>query len=247
MHGRAGHVDCSPGIRRPDPADFPRRPVPVWSNALSVTPETSPGGFAHVPKLSAITGGQGRTARTRASFAVMAVLWDVAAICAAAIVAGSSYHLIVHGNLGPVDTYVQIGAIVALLVAVPALARQDYDIARYIAHTSHGRRLFQLWNMAFLAGIALGFFTKTSDIFSRGTVVVFYVLGFVLLLLARRLIGKLVRYASKTGAVEARRIFLVGTSEAVVGVARRYQPWNYGVIIVGSAMLPAAPEELAPT
>jgi Undecaprenyl-phosphate glucose phosphotransferase len=86
----------------------------------------------------------------------------------------------------------------------------------------------------------LGFLTKTSMIFSRGTVVLFYAGGLLAVAGTRYLLVRLTQIGSKTGAVAARRIFLVGFEDEVLAFATRHQPWNLGMQIVGVAIIPGA-------
>lgn len=175
----------------------------------------------------------GAAVRTRVGFAALAAAADAGAIVTTAIATGTVYHLALYGDVGVAGTLLQLGSVVAALVLFATGARHDYDIGRYLDIRDHVRRVFQVWNVAFLAGMALGFFTKTSDLFSRGTVVLFYVLGFLALIVVRRLLVRLVQIASKTGTVEARRIYLVGDEAAITEFARCHQPWNLGMRIVG--------------
>jgi Undecaprenyl-phosphate glucose phosphotransferase len=186
-----------------------------------------------------------RAARSRVSFALGAALADCAAIVASALVVGWAYHLGARGELPFNDSLLQIGAAVALLVLLPNVLRNEYQMAGYLEFRGHARRSFHLWNLAFVVAIVLGFLTKTSVEFSRGTVVLFYAGGFAALILTRYLVVRLTQISVKTGAVAARRIYLVGFEEQVMGFASRHQPWNLGMEIAGIAILPSADDALA--
>jgi Undecaprenyl-phosphate glucose phosphotransferase len=181
---------------------------------------------------------QSRGARLRGMFSLLAGASDTAAIIVTALVVGWAYHLVALGERPDIDNLVQIGAVIVLFTLVPNVMRHEYAIGNFLEFRGHVRRSFQLWNLAFLAAIVLGFLTKTSMIFSRGTVVLLYAGGFVALVAGRYLLVRLVQIASKTGTITARRIFLVGYEDEIMAFAMRHQPWNMGMDITGFAIIP---------
>ncbi len=181
---------------------------------------------------------QSRGARSRASFTVIAGLADTAAIIVSALVIGWVYHLVALGEMPFNENLLQIGAVISLFVFIPNALRDEYRIGNFLEFRGHMGRSFQLWNIAFIAAIILGFLTKTSMIFSRGTVVLLYAGGFVSLVAVRYLLVRLVQIASKTGTVAARRIYLVGFEEEVMAFATTHQPWNLGMEIAGVTIIP---------
>jgi len=202
------------------------------------------GRLAGAPALEGV-GRRSRAARGRASFAIGASMADLSAIVTTAIVVGWAYHLAALGGPPANDYLLQIGVAVALFVLLPNALRQEYQIANYLDFRGHASRCFQLWNLAFAAALLLGFLTKTSDNFSRGTVVLFYAAGFLSLISTRYLLVRIAQISSKIGAAAARRIFLVGSEEEVMAFASRHQPWNLGMEIAGVAILPAGDDSAA--
>jgi Undecaprenyl-phosphate glucose phosphotransferase len=184
-----------------------------------------------------------RAAHARAAFSGVAVLSDAAAIIVSAIAIGWAYHLMALGELPLNENLLQIGAVIALFTLIPNALRHEYAIGNFLVFSGHPGRIFQLWNIAFVAAIVLGFLTKTSMIFSRGTVVLFYAGGLVSMIASRYLLVRLVQIASKTGTVAARRIFLVGFEDEMMTFATRHQPWNLGMEIVGVSVIPKAPAD----
>jgi Undecaprenyl-phosphate glucose phosphotransferase len=190
--------------------------------------------------LSPAEGAQrrSRAANARTWFSVLAGAADAAAIVVSALIIGWVYHLVALGEQPFNDNLIQIGTVISLLVVLPNVMRGEYAIGNFLSFGGHARRTFQLWNLAFASAIVLGFATKTSMIFSRGTVALFYVGGFVALTAGRYLLVRLVQIGAKTGAVAARRIFLVGFEDDVMTFATRHQPWNLGMEIVGVQIVP---------
>jgi Undecaprenyl-phosphate glucose phosphotransferase len=179
-----------------------------------------------------------RAASARAYFSAFAGLVDAAVIVASAFLIGWAYHLVALGEHPFNENLIQIGTVISLFVVLPNAFRQEYAIGNFLDFSGHTGRTFQLWNIAFMAAIVLGFMTKTSMIFSRGTVALFYVGGFLALVAGRHLLVRIVQIGSKTGTVAARRIFLVGFEEEIVSFATRHQPWNLGMQIVGVQVIP---------
>lgn len=181
---------------------------------------------------------QSRAAHARAYFSIFAGLADAASIIVSAVAIGWAYHLMALGEMPLNDNLLQIGAVIALFTLIPNVLRHEYAIGNFLVFQGHPGRIFQLWNIAFVAAIVLGFLTKTSMIFSRGTVMLFYAGGLLSLIASRYLLVRLVQIASKTGTVAARRIFLVGFEDEIMAFATHHQPWNLGMEIVGVSVIP---------
>ena len=219
---------------------YARRAAVETSGAKRVLPPVAAGAR------SAWTAAMPRhnTAMVRGLFAFGAALVDLGAIVAASVATGLAYHLALYDGFAPVDSFLQVGFIIGLLVLVPKISRNDYELSKYLSFQGHCGRLFLQWNIAFLSALALGFMTKTSSIFSRATVLAFYVCGFAALILVRLLIIRMVRTGSMNGSVSARRIFLVGLEEEVQAFSARYRPWEMGVQVVAAVALRASRETL---
>jgi Undecaprenyl-phosphate glucose phosphotransferase len=181
---------------------------------------------------------QWRAASARACFSVFAGLADAALILASALVIGWGYHLVALGEQPFNENLIQIGSAITLFFVLPNIFRQEYAIGNFLDISGHARRSFQLWNIAFICTIVLGFMTKTSMTFSRGTVALLYIGGFLAVVAGRMLLVRLVRISAKTGTISARRIFLVGFEDEIVAFANRHQPWNLGMQIVGVQVVP---------
>jgi Undecaprenyl-phosphate glucose phosphotransferase len=184
------------------------------------------------------------TALVRGAFSVAAALADLGAIVATSVATGLAYHLALYDGFAPIDSFLQVGFIIGLLVLLPTISRNDYALPKFLSFQGHFSRMLMHWNIAFLSALALGFMTKTSAIFSRATVFAFYVCGFGVLCLTRLMLVRMVRAGSMSGAVSARRIFLVGLEEEVQAFSVRYRPWEMGVQIVAAVVLRQGRENL---
>jgi Undecaprenyl-phosphate glucose phosphotransferase len=123
------------------------------------------------------------------------------------------------------------------LFVLPGIVRGEYDLAHYLDFKPHLRRAFTYWNVTFVALLALAFVTQVTVEYSRGSMLLFYVIGLPAIILTRYLLVSTVILGSKVGLVTAQRVFLIGSGEDISGFVRRYQPWNYGLHTVGAAPL----------
>ncbi len=170
-------------------------------------------------------------------FFLFAAFADALALFAMCIIVGTVYHLAAFGESPVFENLYQVGGLIGLLFILPNIARYEYQFTNYLTSRGHTKRLFLLWNLVFLSTAALGFLTKTSTHFSRLTILLFYIFGFMTILLVRSTIVHMVRASSKQGNISVRRAFLVGTPDELKSFGERYQPWNLGLEITGMATL----------
>ncbi|MCC2112945.1 MAG: hypothetical protein KDJ16_13005, partial [Hyphomicrobiales bacterium] len=193
--------------------------------------------------------GRLRSARapfSNMSFGPLAVFVDVVTIVGLSVLSGVLYHLAAYDDYGSLGTYVDVGVIVALFFAVPHAIKQKYSISEYATSKGHGRRAFLTWNAAFLALFAISFLTKTSDVFSRGSIMVFYVLGLAGVFAMHTLLVGLVAAGTRAGVLAARRIMMVGAEPDLRRFDARYQPHKLGLQTVAMVMLRSNPATDSP-
>ena len=119
----------------------------------------------------------------RHTVSVLSVLADAAAIIFISILMGSLYHVVVYGELGRFGSFLGVGATAAGLFVLPGIFRGEYELGHYLSFRPHLRRVFNVWNMTFVALLALAFLTRLMDDYSRASMVLFYVAGLPALLL----------------------------------------------------------------
>jgi Undecaprenyl-phosphate glucose phosphotransferase len=187
---------------------------------------------------------QRRTNLVRAGFAVAATVADAAAIVLSGLATALVYHGALYGDAADLDFYLRVGFVIAFFFVIPNIYRNEYSISNYLSLKDRLGRSLVLWNVAFVSALALGFVTKTTEIFSRGSIVLFYVVGWGVVVLVRAIMVAGVRRNSSQGAVSAPRVFLVGFEEQVAAFSRLYQPWNVGVHVVAAVILRRSEETL---
>lgn len=85
--------------------------------------------------------------------------------------------------------------------------------------------------------LVLTFLAKDATAFSRGAMLIFFLLGFPVLYVVRRLTHVLVLHATLHGNLRGRRIVVVGRRADVDAYVRRYQPWERGIEVAAAVFL----------
>jgi Undecaprenyl-phosphate glucose phosphotransferase len=129
---------------------------------------------------------------------------------------------------------------------LPGIVHGEYELSHYLSFKAHVRRATTLWNITLLCLLMLGFLIKSTEGYSRGAIILFYVTGLPSILLMRYAMVRSVIVGSRMGLVAAQRIFLIGRDEDINAFLRRYQPWDLGLQTVGTARLsPCLPDATA--
>jgi Undecaprenyl-phosphate glucose phosphotransferase len=195
------------------------------------------------PELIAATGrSYWRTAAARSIVSLAGVASDVATIIGISVLTGAIYHMLIYGQIGPWTDFLLVGGAAAILFVLPGVMRGEYSLASYFSLKPHIRRAALMWNVTFLCLLALGFLAKTTDIYSRGAIILFYAAGMPAILLSRSALVRAVILGSKLGLLSAQKVFLIGSEANIGAFVRRYQPWNIGLHIVGTGPLTTLPD-----
>ena len=110
-------------------------------------------------------------------FSALVVTCESAVIIAASIATGTAYHLWAYGTSGQLSHYLSVGCITALLYTLPFLMRDDYRVHKLLEEPRSVGRVYLVWNYVFFCLALIGFVTKTTEAFSRGSLLLFYVCG----------------------------------------------------------------------
>ena len=156
-----------------------------------------------------------RASRLAGAFPYFAAIADALAIFATAAGSATLYHVVTFGHMPEVEAATSVGLIVAAIVVLAAAQRGQYRREGYAVSNGQFARALAAWNFAFLCALALAFATRTSAIYSRGAVGVFYATGLIALFAVRRLLAALVERAERAGWVAPRRVVVVGLEAAL--------------------------------
>jgi Undecaprenyl-phosphate glucose phosphotransferase len=170
-------------------------------------------------------------------FGALVLAADLATILGAAMLSGSLYHLAAYGNSGPLALHFRPGLMAALFFTLPFLFRGKYRLTSFITGEVRLSSLFLIWNYAFLAMITASYLAHEAQLISRGSMVLFYFLGFALVATMRTLLTGLVQQGCRAGRITARQVMLVGTARRIAEFRQRHRPWDHGLRIVHAVQI----------
>ena len=177
------------------------------------------------------------TAVVRATFYFLAASIDACAILSSAVTTGLAYHEMFYAIDGMFEAFVYQGLIITVLFVIPNAVRRDYTVSRYLTRKGRFERCFGAWNIAFISALTLAFVAKTTADASRGTIILFYIVGLIGVCGGRTLLSLLVQKRARSGLVTVQRVCLVGFEEDIRRFTDRYDPHEIGMRIVGALVL----------
>lgn len=178
-----------------------------------------------------------RTPLLRLLFGFLAGATDAATILLLSIGTGVLYHRILYGESGVVSNYVQVGILAGWLYLIVNAYRFEYSVTKYLEFKKHPERIVRTWNLTFVCLIMLGFLTKTTDVHSRGWLILFYASAIPAIAIVHALFVRAVMAGSQIGLLAAKRLFLVGREHNIREFLRRYRSWDLWLEIAGIACL----------
>ena len=174
----------------------------------------------------------------RSGFAIAAHAVEVAVILAVATLVGAAYHLTAYGNAGQYHSYLAVGGLAALAYTSPFVFREEYAVQAYLEGHRDFDRTFVVWNMAFLALAAVGFLTKSTDLASRGMLILFYAGGLAALTATAHLTRSALVSLIASNRIAYRRIMLVGPEDEIRRVQAEFSARPTAIRIVATQTLP---------
>jgi Undecaprenyl-phosphate glucose phosphotransferase len=148
-------------------------------------------------------------------FPLAAALVTALAIVLLCVATGAAYHLFAYGDVGRVRNFLAIGMLVAFLHILPFAFRNELGIERFLSSRPPTGRVVMMWTWAFFALSVVAFLTKTTATFSRGWLVLFYVLGGGTLVALEFVMRAAARAALGAGRIARLRLMLIGTPEEI--------------------------------
>ncbi|MEO8651203.1 MAG: exopolysaccharide biosynthesis polyprenyl glycosylphosphotransferase, partial [Hyphomicrobiaceae bacterium] len=146
------------------------------------------------------------------------------------------------GNIGWAASYTAFGMLAALLYVVPFIGQGEGSIRSFLTGGQSMQRIALRWHVAFLLIAVVGFLTKTTDEFSRGWIILFFLIGLFGLLRLERAATHLFRWALEQGRVRPRRLMLVGSDDDLAAYrAKRSRNTQHDLIV---AVMRLSPEQL---
>jgi Undecaprenyl-phosphate glucose phosphotransferase len=222
-----------------------RNIVPKWSNGMP-SAAASATALRAARRQSAAQFAQRNFRRRLASapkdiaeigFGYLAAIFD---FCAIVMAAGASHVIYKYATLGllpDVEPVTEVGILVGALVVAFNVQRSGYAIRQFDSFSGHIGRCISVWNLAFCCMLALGFLTKTTDVFSRGATGILYLVGMLALGGARVVMVRLVDATKRKGLLPQRRLAVVGFERELSAFVRRYDLSRSGMEIVSATAI----------
>lgn len=171
-------------------------------------------------------------------FFALALLLETVLIVSTAAVTGLSYHLMVHGYYGPSQDFLLVGILVALFYALPSIAHAHYHARNILPGERGYAHVFRSWNFAFFCIAVLGFLTKSTEIQSRGWLILLYSIGLISVAGFEGVMDVFRRTAIRSGRLTTRRLLVLGTKGDVERFTLDSSLGLSGVKVVATALLP---------
>lgn len=152
---------------------------------------------------------------------------ETASIFAASYLAGLIYHSFAYRSAGSFP-HIEFAAAFSVLFAIISFYRDDYRASANPLAGKIGQRLFQAFILSFVAFLVLAFITKTSEIASRGTIALFFVIGYFALYISRHVVTASINEMTRAGWFVAGRVMVVGFESELQWVMERGAPQRHG-------------------
>jgi hypothetical protein len=174
-------------------------------------------GFGHLAKLLSY-GNIG--------FLVAAL--DLAVITLSSVAGDSAYHYFVLGSQVDVAALLGIGMNSGLLFVLISVSRGYYQTRDLLSAKKKAHGIISSWIFVLLIVTALLFLLKVGSNYSRGSVLVFGLLGLPLLLGTRALVCKELNKLLMTGRLSGPRCILIGDQEELRELSALKALRNFG-------------------
>lgn len=179
-----------------------------------------------------------RFALSSTAFAAAAFVVELICIVATAVLTGVVYHTAMYGYSGSVEQYADIGGLAGFIYALTFLIRDEYSVESLLEGHRVNTRLFLVWNLAFVTLAAIGFLTKSTAVFSRGWLLLFYCVGLVTVIALNAAVQRSLAALIERGIVRRRKLMIVGTEDDVARLEREISDGAASVYVAARAIVP---------
>ena len=155
-----------------------------------------------------------------------------------AVVTGIAYHYAVYSDPGSIGQFANIGGLAGLSYALSFLIRDEYSVESLIEGRRSNSRLFLFWSFAFVALATIGFLTKSTAVFSRGWLLLFYVAGSVSVIALNASLQSSLATLIRRGVVRRRKLMIVGTDDEIARLEREIADGAASVYVAARVTVP---------
>jgi Undecaprenyl-phosphate glucose phosphotransferase len=192
------------------------------------------GTAAHDPDLHTRTSRLNLSDR---SLPIVAAVTEFATVVVAAICAGALYQSLAFDRPPLPGFYFLAVFCLAVLFVVPCGVAGDYSIRRLCDRKGQLKLVLLRWNSAYSLFVFALFMTHATDFYSRGTIVFQYVLGLAAAMVSRSLLRAAVMNGLRSGALQSKKIVVIGSATTIDETIRRLKLEGQGVNVVRAVRL----------
>ena len=143
------------------------------------------------------------------------LLCDFSLIVTLSVLSGMAYHGSAFGMAGDLQAYIGAGFVVGGLFVACQKALGLYEPIALIERSRCAPRMAAVWVLVFTFFATAAFLLKITDSFSRGTMILWFASGLVIVASAREIAARLFALALENGTLQAKRILAILDPEEV--------------------------------
>jgi undecaprenyl-phosphate galactose phosphotransferase/putative colanic acid biosynthesis UDP-glucose lipid carrier transferase len=163
---------------------------------------------------------------------------DAFLVTAASLIGGVGYHLVTLDGFGDVNVFFGVGLAASIAYAFAAWHLQIYNIPALLRPRWDYGRILMVWAIVILMLASLLFFFKVGSQISRGYVSCFVALSMISLIAWRGVVKPMLRTAFANGAIEGRRVVLMGTRSELAALNSARLIFDFGLREIDRVTLP---------
>jgi Undecaprenyl-phosphate glucose phosphotransferase len=148
-------------------------------------------------------------------FAWILLISDFSLIVVLSLASGMAYHASAFGTSGDIGTYIGAGFVVGGLFVACQKALGLYDPIVFIGRGKRLSQVIAVWVLVFTFFATAAFLLKVTDGLSRGTMLIWFGSGIVLVISVHEAAGRLLAQGLVNGSLRARPVLVVCDQEEV--------------------------------
>lgn len=192
------------------------------------------------PNLARLSAGRLHTRHiiSRNLVSLVAIFADILAIALTILLSWQAYSgFILRDAFDNIFFFNHLLTLSGLFVGITFL-KWGYRFTSLINENRPYRDVFIAWSLAFITFVGVIFLMKTSANFSRGSVIISFPLGLLLLCFTRRAISKYIIQLTNLGVISPEKLLIIGRDKEVSHFATKLQPWENSHMMYDIMLLP---------
>jgi Undecaprenyl-phosphate glucose phosphotransferase len=139
----------------------------------------------------------------------LGIFCDFVLIVSASVLSGIGYHFLFLGWFGPVDSFFAVGTLTYVIFSAILAARGAYRPQNIAYFRKQAWLTSAVWLFVFFVFSAVAFSLKTTETYSRGATLTFFVVGWTVIIVWRLMLSRYISRALAEGRFAERKILLL--------------------------------------